>query len=125
GSAFFDDQVKYVHDGFSGSAIVKGANPEPDPNVPDRSWCLFALSQHPDVQSRLRQELLEAFPVDNTPEVTVEALNALPYFEAVVRETLRFYPPVEFTARVAEHDDVIPVAKPFEGADGVMRDHIQ
>ncbi|PVG01516.1 cytochrome P450 [Serendipita vermifera] len=89
------------------------------------SWCLFALSQHPEVQSRLRQELLEAFPADNTPEVTVEALNALPYFEAVVRETLRFYPPVDFTARVAQCDDIIPLSKPFEGADGVMRDHIQ
>jgi hypothetical protein len=49
----------------------------------------------------------------------------LPYLEAVVRETLRFHPPIEFTARVAECDDMIPVSEPFEGADGVMRDHIQ
>jgi cytochrome P450 len=88
------------------------------------AWCLFSLSQHPDVQSRLRAELMEAFP-DDSVEPTVEALNALPYLEAVVRETLRFNPPVDFTARVAEADDIIPLEHEYIGKDGKPRKHIE
>jgi cytochrome P450 len=88
------------------------------------AWCMFSLSQNPDVQSRLRAELLEAFP-DDSMEPTVEALNALPYLEAVVSETLRFNPPVELTSRVAEGDDVIPLNHEYIGKDGTARKHIE
>jgi cytochrome P450 len=76
------------------------------------------------MQSRLRAELLEAFP-DDSVEPTVEDLNALPYLEAIVRETLRFNPPVELTARVAEGDDVIPLDREYLGKDGKARKHIE
>ncbi|KIM28538.1 hypothetical protein M408DRAFT_16272 [Serendipita vermifera MAFF 305830] len=88
------------------------------------SWCLFALSQRPDVQSRLRNELFAAFPDDNV-EITVESINALPYLEAVVRETMRFHPPVEVTARVSQGADIIPLEHEFIGKDGKPRKHIE
>jgi cytochrome P450 len=88
------------------------------------TWCLFSLSQNPDIQSRLRAELLEAFP-DDSVEPTVEALNALPYLEAIVRETLRFNPPVELTIRVAEEDDAIPLDHEYIGKDGKAKKHIE
>ncbi|KAG8821238.1 hypothetical protein FRC19_008097 [Serendipita sp. 401] len=89
------------------------------------SWALFALCNHPKHQTRLRQELIEAFPLDDSVPVTIESLNALPFLEAVVRETLRYHPPVEMSARVAEGDDIIPLDKPYMDRDGNLRDHIE
>ncbi|KIM28539.1 hypothetical protein M408DRAFT_23591 [Serendipita vermifera MAFF 305830] len=88
------------------------------------AWGLFALAQRPAMQSRLRQELLEAFP-DEDGEVTIESLNALPYLEAVVRETLRYHSPVGWIEREAEEDDVIPLDHEFIGRDGKARKHIR
>ncbi|CCA69066.1 related to Cytochrome P450 [Serendipita indica DSM 11827] len=89
------------------------------------AWCLYALCNNPTIQTRLREELLQAFPVGDSTEVTADALNALPYLEAVVRETLRFHPPVELSARVAEGDDVIPLEKPFVDKYGKLRECIE
>jgi cytochrome P450 len=109
------------------------------------SLCLLALSQNLEVQSRLRAELLQAFPLHLTARSTpkfgeimelaseidsqlmpsVEDLNSLTYLDAVVREALRFHPPIETTYRVAMKDDVIPLHKPFTRLDGQVRDHIE
>lgn len=43
----------------------------------------------------------------------MDDLSSLPYLDAFVRETLRMYPPVAFSARVAMEDDVIPLDTPF------------
>lgn len=48
----------------------------------------------------------------------MEDLNALPYLECVVRETLRYHSIVSGTNRVATQDDVIPLDKPFEDKYG-------
>jgi hypothetical protein len=55
----------------------------------------------------------------------MDELNAFPYLDAVVRETLRVYSAVDGTARVATQADVIPLAKPFVGRDGALRNEIQ
>ena len=81
------------------------------------TWCLFALTQAPDVQRRLRAELL-ALDTD-TPDM--DALNALPYLDMVIRETLRVHPPVTNTLRVAVRDDVIPLDVPFVDARGEVQ----
>lgn len=97
------------------------------------SWTLFALSQNLEAQARLREELLEAFPLQPTPEQdadeayhpSIEALNGLPYLDAVVKEGLRWHPPVENTAKMATCDDIIPLDKPYRRVDGKMSDHIE
>ena len=48
---------------------------------------LHLLSTHQDVQSRLRQEIVEARSRNGNLEY--DELAALPYLEAVCRETLR------------------------------------
>ncbi|OSD05864.1 cytochrome P450 [Trametes coccinea BRFM310] len=73
------------------------------------AWCLFALTQNPDVQRKLREELL-AVP---TEFPTMDELAALPYLDWVVRETLRLHAPVTWTLRSAGVDDVIPVSEPY------------
>nr|BED42952.1 cytochrome P450 monooxygenase [Trametes versicolor] len=79
------------------------------------AWCLYALSQTPDVQHKLRSELLSV----DTDRPTMDELAALPYLDMVVRETLRLHAPVASTMRVATRDDIIPLSKPFIGQDGV------
>ncbi|PVG01525.1 cytochrome P450 [Serendipita vermifera] len=88
------------------------------------TWCLFNLAVNKSIQERLRTELQQAFP-DDTAIITMETLNSLPYLDAVVREALRYDPPIDFAARVAVQDDVIPLDKPLVQKDGKTVDHIQ
>lgn len=78
------------------------------------AWALFALTQAPDVQTKLREELLSL----STENPSMEELSALPYLDAVVRETLRVHSPVPFTVRVAMKDDVIPLHTSFVDKNG-------
>ncbi|KAF7971062.1 hypothetical protein HWV62_22113 [Athelia sp. TMB] len=73
------------------------------------SWALFLLTQAPDVQRKLRDELLQV----STDTPTMEELNNLPYLDKVLREVLRLEPPVSGSRKEAMRDCVIPVEKPF------------
>ncbi|KAJ7762647.1 cytochrome P450 [Mycena metata] len=81
---------------------------------------LYALSIHQSVQSKLREELLSL----DTDSPTMDELNSLPYLESVIRETMRLYPPVSFTIRIAMEDDVIPLSKPYLDRNGRSYDSI-
>lgn len=72
------------------------------------TWALHALSIHRDVQRTLRAELLSL----DTDTPTLEQLDALPYLEHFVRETLRLYAPVAHVTRMAAADDVLPLSTP-------------
>ncbi|KAJ7611688.1 cytochrome P450 [Roridomyces roridus] len=85
------------------------------------TWALFALTQNVAAQSRLREELL-AVETDNP---TMDELNALPYLDCVVRETLRLHAPVVATSRVAMQDDVVPLNTPYTDARGTVQTTIR
>lgn len=85
------------------------------------TWALFALTQAPNVQVKLRNELLSV----STDNPTMEELNALPYLDAVVRETLRLHAPASSTVRQAMKDDIIPLATPFTDKEGVLHHEIR
>ncbi|KAJ7073332.1 cytochrome P450 [Mycena belliarum] len=82
------------------------------------TWALFSLTQHPAVQARLRAELLAV----DTDTPTMDVLNALPYLDCVVRETLRIHAPVGSTVRQATQDDVVPLATPFTDVYGKVHE---
>jgi len=84
-----------------------------------RSICrLFdLLAQRPDVQEKLRSEVVEAFG-GHSP--TYQELMKLPMLDAVLKETLRLYPPVPFISREVKEDTVLGLSKPFRGTDGQM-----
>ncbi|KAL0057357.1 hypothetical protein AAF712_016007 [Marasmius tenuissimus] len=77
----------------------------------------YLLCMHPQIQSKLRAELASV-PTDSP---TMDQLNALPYLDAVIRETLRLLAPVQTTVREATRDDVIPLSQPF--TDRYGREH--
>lgn len=85
------------------------------------TWALFALTQHLGVQDKLRKELLSV----STEDPTMEDLNALPYLDQVVRETLRVHAPVPATMRYAVQDDIIPLQEPFTDRNGKVHDSIR
>ncbi len=84
------------------------------------TWALFSLTQCPEAQAKLRNQLL-AVGTDNP---TMDELNALPYLDAVVRETLRIHPPVASTMRVATKDDILPLSEPVKDRNGNILDSI-
>ncbi|KAF8131040.1 cytochrome P450 [Boletus edulis] len=85
------------------------------------TWALFAMTKAPEIQVKLREELLSV----DTETPSMDELMALPYLDAVVRETLRVHSPVPNTLRFATKDDVIPIEKPYTDKYGVMHDSIR
>ena len=103
------------------------------------TWILYSLTQHPECQTRLREEVL-AVP-DDRPSLYVylhriggswltrlassETLNNLPYMDAVIREALRLHAPAPGTMREAKEDTVIPLSMPVIGRDGKQIDSVK
>ena len=85
------------------------------------SWALYALSQNKEAQTKLREEIYNV----STDNPTMDDLNGLSYMDAVVRETLRLYPPVGSVGREASKDDCIPLSKPFTDKKGIEHNEIR
>ncbi|KAI0828713.1 cytochrome P450 [Trametes gibbosa] len=82
------------------------------------SRILHLLAEHPDVQERVRAEVREAS--HDGRDLPYDELVALPYLDAVCRETLRLYPPATFIFREAQRDMVLPLSAPLRGVDGTL-----
>ncbi len=73
------------------------------------------------MQRKLREELISV----STENPTMDELNALPYLEAVVRETMRLHTPLVSTLRIATKDDVLPLSKPFTDKRGRVQEGLR
>ncbi|KAM5535780.1 hypothetical protein V8D89_010594 [Ganoderma adspersum] len=78
---------------------------------------LHLLALNPDVQKRLRTEIVEAQAGE---EISYDRLNDLPFLDSVCRETLRLYCPVRTLARHVTEDTVLPLHEPIRGKDGIL-----
>ena len=85
------------------------------------TWTLLLLAQHPDAQTRLREELLSVSSSSNTQELTDEEVQSLhstiaslPFLHNVSRESMRLIPPVHSSLRVATQDDEVPTSYPVK-----------
>ncbi|CAG8791622.1 7807_t:CDS:2, partial [Racocetra fulgida] len=56
------------------------------------SWILYFLAENPDIQDRLRKEVLDLF-TDRNHHPTYDEIEHLKYSECVIKETLRIMPP--------------------------------
>ncbi|THH32685.1 hypothetical protein EUX98_g1502 [Antrodiella citrinella] len=79
---------------------------------------LQVLSEHPDAQEKLRQEIITAR--GDQEQIDYDELMNLPYLEAVCRETLRMYSPATQMTRVTTKDVIMPLSTPLRGKDGTM-----
>ncbi|ELU37465.1 cytochrome P450 domain-containing protein [Rhizoctonia solani AG-1 IA] len=65
------------------------------------------LAEHPHIQDQLREELQAA-------RADLRDCDTLPYLDAIVRETLRLFPPVPTIERYASKDWVVPLRYPTQ-----------
>ena len=93
------------------------------------TWTLLLLARNPEVQTRLRAELLSIVPSTPLSRLTTEEIESLHavlsdhhYLNNVVRESLRLVPPVHSSLRVATRDDEIPTSYPVHLRDGSISD---
>ncbi|KAG8218156.1 cytochrome P450 [Butyriboletus roseoflavus] len=84
------------------------------------TWALIELSRNPDIQTKLRNELVE-----HSSDPTYDQLsNGLPYLDAVVHETLRIHAPIRESMRIAGEDDVIPLSEPVRTKSGQLIENL-
>ncbi|KAI0823800.1 cytochrome P450 [Trametes gibbosa] len=76
---------------------------------------LHVLAEHPVEQERVRAEVTEA---RNGNDITYDTLERLPYLDAVCRETLRVYSPVNVIARAAAKDMCLSLFTPVLDKNG-------
>lgn len=84
------------------------------------NWTLWKLSSHKDVQDQLRKECAGV----QEEQPGMDAINELPFLDAVVRESLRLMAPVPVTRRDAAVDTELPLSIPVKGRDGKMMDKV-
>ncbi|KAK0527710.1 hypothetical protein OC842_004770 [Tilletia horrida] len=85
------------------------------------AWASLALTQPGygiEVQHRLRAELLQSADGSDSWRTSAEALDNLPYLDAVVREVLRVHAPVRYLSRTAPRDTVLRLGRPVVLEDG-------
>nr|F1SYI1.1 RecName: Full=Cytochrome P450 monooxygenase 219; Flags: Precursor [Postia placenta Mad-698-R]BAK09525.1 cytochrome P450 [Postia placenta] len=79
---------------------------------------LQLLAEHSNVQSKLREELLQSGA--GTGNTSYDELMKLPLLDAVCRETLRVHPPATLLVRVPRKDSILPLSEPVIGLDGTI-----
>lgn len=85
------------------------------------TWALFALAQALGGQEALRAEVRGV----RTDAPEMDELDALPYLDMVVRETLRLHAAVTVVMRDANKEDVIPLPAPLTDNRGLLRIEIR
>uniref|UniRef100_A0A182T088 Cytochrome P450 n=1 Tax=Anopheles maculatus TaxID=74869 RepID=A0A182T088_9DIPT len=71
------------------------------------SFALFELANNPEIQERVRAEVLEKLK-QHDGQITYEALKEMTYLDQVINETLRMYTPVPQLMRVANEPYHLP-----------------
>ncbi|KAG2014268.1 cytochrome P450 [Coprinopsis cinerea AmutBmut pab1-1] len=81
------------------------------------TFALYALTQHPHVESKLRNEVISKVGYSRRPDY--EDMKELKYLRAFVNEVLRLYPPVPFDSRVSVNETIWESKTP----EGEVRKH--
>ncbi|KAK1945926.1 Cytochrome P450 86A2 [Phytophthora citrophthora] len=73
------------------------------------SWLFYCLSQNPEVETKIREEIYAKLPKLSNGQCSpsMDDVSELTYVEAALRETLRLYPSVPIVSKQAVHDTVL------------------
>ncbi|KOB64169.1 Cytochrome P450 [Operophtera brumata] len=74
-----------------------------DTSAVGSAFTSLMLARHPEVQNNVYEEIREVLG-DSNRSVSAEDLPRLKYLEAVIKESLRLYPPVPMIVRKADKD---------------------
>ncbi|KAK7061064.1 hypothetical protein VNI00_000799 [Paramarasmius palmivorus] len=83
------------------------------------AWLFYDLATHPEDQQRVFNEL-NALRTQRGPgmELTASDYDAMPYFNAVIKESLRLHSVAPLMIREATFDDSIPLTTPVASTTG-------
>jgi len=82
------------------------------------TWVLLELARHPEVQSKLREEIRATERSLNGKDFSAANLDSMPYMAAVLKESMRFHPALYQNYRLAARDDILPLSKPITTTNG-------
>ncbi|OTA00045.1 hypothetical protein A9Z42_0031120 [Trichoderma parareesei] len=71
------------------------------------AWAIFKLAQHPDVQEKLRAEILIASKNARSNGLSLEEISSLTYLRCFLMEVLRLYPAFPAMMREAAQDTTV------------------
>ena len=94
--------TKTVSEDEISSSIVDTLFAGVDTTSNTMQWMLYLLAKNPEVQSRVRNEVLSVLPDDC--ELDNSALQQLHLLRSTMKETLRLYPVLISTGRILEQD---------------------
>ena len=89
-----------------------------DANSAAATWLFQLMADRPEILNRLREENLSARNGDREGRLSIDLLERLPYTRAVVRETLRYRPPVILVPYIAKKD--FPITETYTVGKGSM-----
>ncbi|KAH8705338.1 cytochrome P450 61 [Talaromyces proteolyticus] len=89
-----------------------------DANSAATTWLFQLMADRPEILNRLREENLQARNGDRDARLTMDLFERLPYTRAVVRETLRYRPPVILVPYMAKKD--FPITENYTVRKGSM-----
>ncbi|CAB3254030.1 unnamed protein product [Arctia plantaginis] len=75
-----------------------------DTSASTMSWVIYHLAWHPEHQQRLYDEILNLKQKYEGEDLSPSALSELTYYNCVIKETLRHFPPMGWLDRVATKD---------------------
>ncbi|KAF9040806.1 cytochrome P450 monooxygenase pc-1 [Panaeolus papilionaceus] len=73
------------------------------------TFCVYVLTQHPEIEAHLREEIVDKVGAHQRP--TYEAMRDMKYVRAFLNEVLRLYPPVPFDTRTSTNSPVLLASK--------------
>ncbi|XP_022753768.1 cytochrome P450 94C1-like [Durio zibethinus] len=69
----------------------------------------WLLSQHPEVESAIRDELERFMGTSSDQQfASFDQMREMHYLHAALYESLRLFPPVQFDSKFAQEDDILP-----------------
>ncbi|KAK8785002.1 hypothetical protein V5799_008633 [Amblyomma americanum] len=68
------------------------------------AWSLYLIALHPDIQNKVQEELDSMLDDDLEVDIRLEQLKELKYFDRVLKECQRLFPPVPMIGRSVEND---------------------